>query len=86
MLQRTRGVGFQAVSVFYCFDIARALREIAFYQKTVGLCIPRLHFSRLVRETVDQESHGRGLRMQASALAALQEGTEHIIVTYFELL
>jgi histone H3/H4 len=85
-LQRTRGVGFQAVSVFYCFDIARALREIAFYQKTVGLCIPRLGFSRLVREVVDQERPGCGLRMQASALAALQEGTEHIIVTYFELL
>ena len=84
MLQRTRGVGFQAVSLYYCFDIARALREIAFYQKSVGLCIPRLPFSRLVREIIEQQGSS-GLRMQASALAALQEGTEHIIVTYFEL-
>jgi len=66
-----------------CVDVARALREIAFFQKETGLCLPRLPFARLVKEVM--QDYNRDLRIQASALAALQEGTEHIAVTYFEL-
>jgi Core histone H2A/H2B/H3/H4 len=81
---RTRGVRVQAVSLHQrCFDLARALREIKFYQNNAGLCIPKLPFARVVREIMAE--HSFVCRMQSSALAALQEATEHILITYFEL-
>jgi histone H3/H4 len=84
VLQRAHDVGVLAVSPFRNdFDIARALREIAFYQKHTGLCLPRTAFARVVKEVMSY--FNPGLRIQSSALAALQEGTEHILVTYLEL-
>jgi len=46
--------------------------------------IPRLAFSRLVREIA--EGFKAGLRMQSIALAALQEATETMLVMWFEML
>jgi Core histone H2A/H2B/H3/H4 len=80
---RTRGGGVQAVSLERCFNLARALREIKFYQKNAGLCLPRLPFARIVKEIM--ADYSRVCRIQSSALAALQEATEHILITYFEL-
>ncbi|KAG8042718.1 hypothetical protein G9C98_005358 [Cotesia typhae] len=51
-----------------------ALREIRFLRKTTKLIIPKLPFSRLVREII----------MQATALEALQEATEMYLVQFFE--
>jgi len=76
--------GVQAVSLHQRrFDLARALREIKFYQKNAGLCLPRLPFARIVKEIMGEYS--MVARIQSSALSALQEATEHILITYFEL-
>jgi histone H3 len=60
------------------------LHEIKHIQKQVALLIPRLPFSRLIREIA--QDHHRGLRMQSIALAALQEATETLIVMWFQML
>lgn len=58
-----------------------ALREIRKYQKSTELLLPRLPFQRLVREIMTELRIG--LRIQASALAALQEGCEAYITEQF---
>jgi histone H3/H4 len=70
--------------LFFVVDIARALREIKHYQKTTGLCLSQLPFARLVREIT--ETFSRSIRYQRTALLALQEVSEHILTTYFELM
>jgi len=60
-----------------------ALREIRAYQKSTELLIPRLPFSRLVKE-IAQERASSGIRFQSSALMALQEATEAYMVQLFE--
>lgn len=55
-----------------------ALREIRRYQKTGDLLIPRAPFTRLVREILHETR--QGLRLEASALSALQEATEYYLV------
>jgi histone H3 len=61
-----------------------ALREIRRYQRSTELLISKLPFQRVVRETVqDLESH-LNLRMQASAMLALQESAESYLVGLFE--
>lgn len=57
-----------------------ALREIRKYQKSTELLIRKLPFQRLVREIVQDLTNAEGLRMQATAVMALQEGTEARIV------
>jgi len=47
--------------------------------------LPRAHFVRIVKKLIENQHQG-SLRIQASALAALQEMTEHLAVLYFELL
>ena len=59
-----------------------ALREIRRYQKNTELLIRKLPFQRLVREIV--ETFKTELRMQSSALLALQEATEAYLVGLFE--
>jgi len=53
-------------------------------QKSVALLIPRLPFSRLVREIA--ESLKNNLRMQSIALAALQEASETMLTMWFQML
>ena len=60
-----------------------ALREIRKYQKTTFLLIKKLPFSRLVREIVE-EINGVSMRMQASAILALQEACEAYLIGLME--
>jgi histone H3 len=53
-------------------------------QKSVALLIPRLPFSRLVREIAQNFMGER--RMQSIALAALQEAAETMLGMWFEML
>ena len=62
-----------------------ALREIKHYQKSTALLIPRLSFSRVVRECIQGHTMDH-LRLTSSALGALQASAEKILVLYFELL
>ena len=61
-----------------------ALRQIRKYQKTTELLIPKIPFQRLVREVVQQISPHEDLRMQSTALLALQEASEAYLVNMFE--
>eukprot|EP01028_Stygiella_incarcerata_P001061 TRINITY_DN11669_c0_g1_i1.p2 TRINITY_DN11669_c0_g1~~TRINITY_DN11669_c0_g1_i1.p2 ORF type:complete len:133 (+),score=45.19 TRINITY_DN11669_c0_g1_i1:128-526(+) len=64
---------------------SRALLEIRRFQKSTELLIPRLPFSRLVREVVMMFSRHIGqMRMTREALEALQEETEAWIVGLLE--
>ena len=71
---------------FHCLTHFRpgtkALLEIRKFQKSTNLLIPRLPFSRLVREVVG--SFRFGLRMTSSSLEALQEAAEAYMTQYFE--
>ena len=51
------------------------LMEIRYYQKHIGLLIPLLPFSRLVRELAEEVSR-EGFWFQSTAIKALQEGSE----------
>ena len=59
-----------------------ALREIRRYQKSTELLIRKLPFQRLVREIMQQ--YHTDLRVQGSALLALQEASEAYLVHLFE--
>lgn len=61
-----------------------ALREIRQQQLSVNACIPRLPFSRLVREITDEIHPNHPLRWTKNALLALQEGTEDFAVRLLE--
>src|SRR5579859_1676234 len=63
--------------------LARALREIWYYQSGDLLLIPFTSFARLVREITDDCK--RGLRWERDAIHALQIMTEHILVMIFEM-
>lgn len=58
----------------------RALMEIRKFQKSTGLLIQKLPFSRLVHEITSLFTRGVDFRWQASALLALQEATEAFLV------
>ena len=60
----------------------KALREIRKYQKSTELLMPKLSFSRLVREIASEIS--TDLRFQSGALEALQEAAEAYLVNEFE--
>lgn len=57
-----------------------ALREIRKYQKSTELLIPRLPFSKLVREIAEKEAKTNSLQFQANALVGLQEAAENYLV------
>ena len=59
-----------------------ALQEIRRYQKSTELLIPKLAFSRLVREITSEIA--TDLHFQSGALEALQEAAEAFLVTEFE--
>ncbi|KAG6819418.1 hypothetical protein H0H93_012042 [Arthromyces matolae] len=66
-----------------------ALREIRKYQRSTDLLIPKVAFSRLVRETAinmltEETLPASGLRWTESALAALHEASEAFLVYIFE--
>jgi histone H3 len=62
--------------------LAVALREIRRYQKSTDLLIKKLPFQRLVKEISEDYRHG--LRFQSSAMEALQEASEAMLVTMLE--
>jgi histone H3/H4 len=71
--------------------LARALREINFYQGTSSLLIQRRPFQRLIKEILD-ESTGhivpgpfKADRMSLEAYAALQTMAEFMLVSLFEM-
>lgn len=59
-----------------------ALRDIRRYQKSTDLLIRKLPFQRLVREVMQE--YRTNLRIQGSALLALQEASEAYLVSLFE--
>jgi histone H3 len=62
-----------------------ALREIRKYQKSTDLMIRKAPFMRLVKEIVqDMCAPGEQLRMQSTAILALQEAAESYLVQLFE--
>ena len=62
-----------------------ALREIRQYQKSVNLLLRKKPFQKLVREIVqDVRRSPDQLRMQSTALLALQEAAEAYLVGLFE--
>jgi len=61
----------------------KALREIRHFQKSFNLLVPRLPFSRLVKE-ISQHYGPPHLRFQAAALMALQEAAEAYLVQLME--
>ncbi|XP_011176360.1 histone H3.3 [Solenopsis invicta] len=63
----------------------RVLKEIKRLRRTTGFLIPKLPFARLVREIIlDLFPRQEILRIQATALEALQEASEMYIVQFFE--
>jgi histone H3-like centromeric protein A len=65
--------------------IAVALREIRRYQKSTELLLRKLPFNRLVREiAMSCSSKGESLRFQSTAIGALQEAAEAMLVHLFE--
>ena len=60
----------------------RALMEIRKFQKSTNLLIPRLPFSRVVKEIA--QDFKTDLRFQSSALLALQEASEAYLTQLFE--
>ena len=61
----------------------RALKEIWYYQKRVGLICSRRCFSRLIRE-VAKDLRLIDKRWQASAIEAIQEAAERYLTTLLE--
>ncbi|KAH8672898.1 histone H3.3, partial [Tricladium varicosporioides] len=62
-----------------------ALQDIKCYQKTTELLIPKVLFQRLVIEIIYKATIEVSFRIQRTALEALQEYAESILVTEFEL-
>ncbi|KAI9334922.1 histone-fold-containing protein [Obelidium mucronatum] len=66
-----------------------ALREIRKYQKSTDLLLRKLPFARVVREIVQEYTKDRfdqetGLRLQSTAIMALQEAAESFLIHLFE--
>jgi len=61
----------------------RALMEIRKFQKSTNLLIPKLPFSRLIRE-IAVKTCSVDMRFQSVAIMALQEAAEAYLVTLFE--
>jgi histone H3 len=62
--------------------LANALQEIRRYQKSTDLLLPKLSFSRVVREVA--HNINPELRFQSGALEALQEAAEAYLINEFE--
>jgi histone H3 len=67
------------------YALVKALREIRRYQKTGDLLLPKLPFARVVREIALDLGIGSGSwRFQRSAIEALQEAAEAVLISEFE--
>lgn len=63
----------------------KALKEIRRYQRSTELLIRKMPFRRLVKEiSQDFTANGDPIRMQVSAVEALQEAAESYLVSIFE--
>jgi len=64
----------------------KALLEIRQYQKSTDLLVPKLPFSRLVREVANKVAGDRipGIRFHRNALQCIQHATEAYFVQLFE--
>lgn len=62
----------------------RALLEIWYYQKRVGLCCSKVAFSRVIREICHDDLLKTDIRFQASAIGAIQEGSEAYLIGLLE--
>ncbi len=60
-----------------------ALREIQKFQKNTDLLIRKAPFQHLVREILQANSKNSDMRMQSTALLALQEATKYFMVDVF---
>ena len=61
-----------------------ALREIRCFQRSTELLIRKLPFQRLVKGIVQEMFPTKGIRMQSTALMAMQEAAEAYLVGLFE--
>ena len=61
----------------------RALMEIWYYQKRVGLLCSKLAFARVIREVAHELHHG-DIRFQVSAISAIQEESEAYLIRLME--
>ncbi|EJK47817.1 hypothetical protein THAOC_33441, partial [Thalassiosira oceanica] len=61
-----------------------ALREIRRYQKSTELLIRKAPFQRLVREVLEVHLNKNQMRLQSTAVLALQEASEAYLVGLFE--
>ena len=61
------------------------LREIKYYQRQDALFPPRAPFARVVKEVMTKIAM-QDLRLQSSALAALQWSAEEFLNTWFKML
>ncbi|XP_028143807.1 histone H3-5-like [Diabrotica virgifera virgifera] len=67
------------------FKVSNAiLRDIGRLQRAVTNCIPKLPFSRVIREILLEQGHTQQLRIQIEALTALQEAAEIYLINLFE--
>lgn len=62
----------------------RALMEIRRYQRNTDLLIPKMPFSRVIREIAQSLCATKDLRFQSTAIMCLQEAAEAFLVTLFE--
>jgi histone H3 len=60
-----------------------ALREIQKFQKTTDLLIRKAPFQHLVQEIIHNMSRKSDLQVQSTALLALQEAAEYVMVNVF---
>lgn len=72
------------ISINTNISTAKALMEIRKYQKSVNMLIPLAPFARLVKEIMGDIFFGSGFRIQSSAMKALQESAESMLVAEFE--
>ncbi|EJK52506.1 hypothetical protein THAOC_28206 [Thalassiosira oceanica] len=61
-----------------------ALREIRRYQKSTELLIRKAPFQRLVREVLEVHLNKNHMRLQSTAVLALQEASEAYLIGLFE--
>jgi histone H3-like centromeric protein A len=62
----------------------RVLMEIRRLQKTTHTLVPRIHFSRVIRDVAMSVTGGGDLRWASEALEAIQTATEAYLVGLFE--
>ncbi len=60
-----------------------ALREIQKFQKNTDLLIRKAPFQHLVREIIQANCNNSDIRMQSTALLALQEASKYFMVDIF---